>query len=522
MSVIATGEIHDVPLPADLRTHLWAVTWFPDGEKFLFSASSDTEGSAIWVTSVFGGGLRKLQNDGGIWAVASPQGSSVAFMPGKGREIWVMGANGESPHRILTAERENDTYYAVAWSPVGRRLAYLKATSQTERSIETVSLDGGPPSAVISDTQLGVGGGNNLVWARDGRIIFTLEHGVGGQGGSNLSGIMVDPQTGKPAGMATKITNWDGVYTYSGSISSDAKLLALVKTHNRNDVFVGELVDGGMRLASPTRLTVSESDNFVTGWGDNNSVLFRSNRTGIDQIHTQRMNDESAEPLVRSMNDEDGAGLSPDGRWILYWSAEPREGKSPTTKQLMRIPASGGAPEKVLEVGVDDAADFDCPTRPRSSCVMSHWEQGQLIFYALDPIRGRGKELARTKLTRPTDLSQAISPEGSRIAITSQDQLREHIRILDSTTGTEHELQLPGGWGLWSIRWTADGNALIAAAQSKSGYFISRIALDGKIRVLLDEGKNHWLGYAIPSPDGRHLAFTQETKESNAWLLENF
>ena len=28
--------------------------------------------------------------------------------------------------------------------------------------------------------------------------------------------------------------------------------------------------------------------------------------------------------------------------------------------------------------------------------------------------------------------------------------------------------------------------------------------------------------YPIPSPDGRYLAFTVVTYESNAWLLENF
>ena len=62
LSVIETGEIHDVPLPEELRTHLWYVTWFPDGEKLLFTADSDAEGHMIWMTSVFGGAPRKLGN----------------------------------------------------------------------------------------------------------------------------------------------------------------------------------------------------------------------------------------------------------------------------------------------------------------------------------------------------------------------------------------------------------------------------------------------------------------------------
>jgi hypothetical protein len=40
--------------------------------------------------------------------------------------------------------------------------------------------------------------------------------------------------------------------------------------------------------------------------------------------------------------------------------------------------------------------------------------------------------------------------------------------------------------------------------------------------VLLDQGTNHWLSATCPSPDGRRLAFSQQTFESNVWLLENF
>jgi hypothetical protein len=48
------------------------------------------------------------------------------------------------------------------------------------------------------------------------------------------------------------------------------------------------------------------------------------------------------------------------------------------------------------------------------------------------------------------------------------------------------------------------------------------IELHDKIRVLLDRGRSQWLGSPCPSPDGRHSAFSQQTFEKNAWLLENF
>ena len=526
LSVIETGDVHDVPLPEELRAHLWEVTWFPDGEKLLFTADSEAEENMIWMTSVFGGAPRKLRSNSQS-PVVSPQGSLIAFVSAHNDEIWVMGANGENPHRILTGQ--NNTFNDLAWSPTGLRLAYTKAASQTGGSIETVSLDGGPPSVVISDPQLYDGDSPGLVWARDGSMIFVRFEGLLApyEGslpkGNNLWKIMTDPRTGTPSGSATKITNWNGAGTgtYSLTVSRDANRLVVLNTHLRDDVYVGELKDGGTRLASPTRLTVSESQDHPSGWmRDSKTILMSSNRTGRMQVFRQQMEQDTAEPLIRGPDDEGGAELSPDGRWILYWSTEPGGDKPPTTARLMRIPALGGPPEQVLEARMDENVGFNCPVRPASSCVFSHSEQEQLIFYALDPAQGRGKELARTRLG-PFTVGWRVSPEGSRIAVASSDQLREQVRIINLQRGTERNLQLPHGWLILGLSWTADGNALLASGLTAE-YFIARIELDGKTRVLLNRGRSQFLGSLCASPDGRHLAFSQRIFASNAWLLENF
>jgi eukaryotic-like serine/threonine-protein kinase len=527
LSAIETGEVHDVLLPEELRTYLQEVTWFPDGEKLLFTADSEAEGPTIWMTSVFGGAPRKLRSNSQS-PVVSPQGSLIAFTSTNGHddEIWVMGADGENPHRILTGE--NATYNDLAWSPTGQRLGYTRAASQTGGSIETVSLDGGPPSVVISDPQLYEGDGPGLVWARDGHMIFVkwearfAPYDGWMYKGDNLWEIMTDPQTGKPSGSATKITNWDGAVTWSLTVSRNANHLVVVNTHARDNVYVGELKDGGTRLASPTRLTVSETQDHPSGWmRDSNTILFSSNRTGRMQVFKQEMEQDTVEPLIRGPDDEGGAELSPDGRWILYWSTKSDKDKQPTTGRLMRFPVLGGPPEQVLEARMDENVSFNCPIPPASSCVFSHWEQGQQIFYALDPVQGRGRELARTKLGPSMRLDWRVSPEGSDIAVASVDQLREQVRIIDVRSGTERNLHLPHGWLIWGLSWTSDGKALFATGLSKE-YFMARVELDGKTRVLLNRGRSQWLGSLCASPDGRHLAFSQRAFASNAWLLENF
>jgi serine/threonine protein kinase len=516
VSTIETGEVHEIPLPEELRTHLWYVTWFPDGEKLLFAAESDVGVNTIWLTSVFGGAPRKLRSHIS-WPVVSPDGSSIAFFNEDG--IWVMGPDGENPRKILGSE--SDAYSAVAWSPAGQRLSYVKQpkAGNGSGSIDTVPLDGGPPSVVFSDLNPGTVV-PFFLWIHDGRMIYAVYEASGDVKNWEIT---VDPQTGKPSGKPSEITSW-GAQSTAVSASKDGQRLIAMKGHIRDDVYVGELKEKGTRMDSPKRLTLSESIDFVSEWTrDSKAILFDSDRTGRRQIFRQQLDQESAELLIQGPEDETEANLSPDGAWILYWSRPHGGGNSSsTTSRLMRFPAAGGSPEQVLETRMDTATDFLCPSQPANPCLLSRWEQGQLIFYAVDPIHGRGNWIARTKMGMPGMLDWCITDDDSRIAIVSSDQLSEKIRILDLRNGTERDFQLPKGWGIWNQSWAVDGRAVFATAQSTAGYFIARIDLDGKTHVLLDRGRNQWLGRPTPSPDGRHLAFSQQTFEVNAWLLENF
>ena len=190
----------------------------------------------------------------------------------------------------------------------------------------------------------------------------------------------------------------------------------------------------------------------------------------------------------------------------------------------MRMPLSGGSPEKVLEAAADDTAtDFRCPSGHDGSCILSGWEQGQMIFYVFDPVKGRGRELARTKLGQPgSDIDWSVSPDGRRIAISTPALLAEQVRILDLANGTERMVRLPKVWVIWSINWSTNNESLFLAAQSKDGYFLTSLELDGRFRVLFDRGRNQWLGGVKVSPDGRRVAFAQQSFQSNAWLVEDF
>jgi serine/threonine protein kinase len=518
LSTIETGDVHDVPLPEELRTHLWDVAWFPDGEKLMLTSELRADEITIWLSSVFGGTPNKLRSESEFpFATVSPQGSSIAFLSGHDHEIWVMDASGENAHKILSEEK--GLRPSLAWSPAGNRLAYMKQGAGGRGvTVETVSPGGEPPSVVLSDfNPERVSFVSSMLWLPDGRLIFALYDTSGDP--KNWE-IMADPQTGKPSGAPSEITNWGAQSTVT-SISRDGRRLVVERGHIRNDVYIGELRQNGTSMDPPTRLTVSESSDFPSAWTrDSKAVLFESNRTGRIQVFRQQLDQDTAEPLIPGPDTSEGAVPSPDGAWILYWSQAPAGGASTaTTWKIMRIPASGGPAELIL--ASDTTINFDCPSGRAGSCILKRSEQGQMIFYALDPIRGQGKELARTTLEKSSVSDWGVSPNGERIALSSTEQLHEQLRILDLRNGTERSIHTPQGWQIIDLNWAADSNALIATAVSPD-YIIARIELDGNAHVLLNRGRNQWLGYPHPSPDGRHLAFAQQSFESNAWLLENF
>jgi Tol biopolymer transport system component len=512
---IQSGESHDIALPEGLRTNVWDVTWFPDGEKLIIQTYNVSEHRVLWLISTLGGTPRKLRSNS--WgAKVSPDGSLIAFIGGGFHEIWVAGADGGNAKRILNMGSAECR--SLTWSQAGHRLAYVKAVEVGVNSIETLSLDGGSPSLVISDPRIW----GSPVWLRDGRLVFPMKEVL--EDSSNLWEITADSLTGVPSGKPEKITNWSGTSTYVVTASRDGRLLAVDKSHGWSNLYVGDLKENGTRLVSSKRLTWSDSFDSPVAWTrDSKTILFVSDRMGRIQIFKQELGADTAEPVFTGPDDQISAQFSADAAWILYLSQTEGRKSPPTKRRLMRFPISGGSPEQVLELPMGSMMfPFSCPYKPSSSCVISRWDQGQFIFYVLDPLRGQGKEVIRTNLGLASDLTWSISPDGSRIAISSWSQLREHVRILDLRNDTERDLQLPHGWFISGGCWSADSSALLVNVFTTEP-FTARIDLEGKTKILLDQNHARLVaGSLYLSPDGQHLAYSGGRYDSNVWLLENF
>jgi serine/threonine-protein kinase len=126
LQLVETKTAQILPLLPGVQagTVLWAFgSWFPDSTRFIASASVPGRPSTLWLIPILGGEAQKLAEVEDMFGggVVSPNGSNIAYQRVRrsdgAREIWVMGSNGESPHKILTAESQT-TFQAIAWSPI--------------------------------------------------------------------------------------------------------------------------------------------------------------------------------------------------------------------------------------------------------------------------------------------------------------------------------------------------------------------------------------------------------------------
>jgi Tol biopolymer transport system component len=120
----------------------------------------------------FGGEPRVLRSHCDSASV-SPDGSVGACIDAHGHEIWLVGSNGENPRKLPLDSK--DRFAALTWSPGGTRLAFMKqAESGLGGGIETISPNGGTPTAIAADPRMVVYDIPTIVWVPDGRLIFSL------------------------------------------------------------------------------------------------------------------------------------------------------------------------------------------------------------------------------------------------------------------------------------------------------------------------------------------------------------
>jgi Tol biopolymer transport system component len=558
LQLIDTGETTTIPLPEgfDVKNFLWSiVNWFPSGKEFVANAESRTgsqnngtaQRNSFWVMGL-GSSARKIREDAEALSV-SPDGAWIAFSarPGSGgqisygselrgmghREIWLIGPHGEALRKLIETPEERFVG-GFDWARDGQHFIYMDGDKDTF-TVFSGNLNSSARTALSSWTNKGL---LQVAWLRDGRVLYVNEESLDSDETCALWQQRVDPRTGRALGRPARITNWDGFCPYSLSASADSKRVAFMRAQNETSIAIAELTEIGRKAFTPVPFTLSEGwNNFLDWTADSKGVLFSSHRNGKWQIFLQSVGAEDARTLVAGQAAlglslttiwGTGAKLTPDERWVLYFVNNARDlaGK---TQVLMRLPVGGGVAEQIANAG--RAATLGCSKVKGGSCVIAERtpDQKEVVFTALNPLSGRGREIARIpiaslpneQLCGLDDVCDcwALSPDGAAIAV--HGQRSNHFELISTTTGRRSSFNVYG-WSLldW-ISWTPGNDALFIPAIRGQNFFVLRVGLNGESRVALRETGDRSIFPSL-SPDARLLAVMRWRASNNVWMIDNF
>ncbi|MGD0892683.1 MAG: protein kinase [Terracidiphilus sp.] len=526
-----SGGERDLSLPKDLVKRIWDAQWFPDGERILLSADAEnkTEGGVLYVYSLLSSELQIIRTRV-LWAMLSPDGSTVAFRQG-GKELWTMDASGERAQKIFTANLGGGNIDMFQWSPTGKRLAYaIPHANGLGMTVATVARDGSDPRPAFDDPLMNYQHGD-MIWTRDGRLIFVRPGSSFSLIDDNLWAVRLDPDSGVRTGEPQQLTQMVGYELTLTSIINNGRSLVVQKGRQWANVFTAGLKDGGTNIETARRVTSNGGTEAAMAWLEKNELLIYSSRSGRYQLYRQSVADDHAQLLSPGTRDEQQGAVTPDGKWLLYIATQNDQTASGQPAQtVMRAPLIGGIGQPLFDIASrDDSLDLHCPVQSDHPCLIGRVEKQELVFYQLDPQKGQGPEVARTDVGNPGQfLVWNLSHDGTQIAVSGSPKLQGRVRILNLISHAQHDISTP--WWVAGLCWSADGKMLYVTAQDVTAqdvtaqgdqFVLAWVSLDGKSKTLAHRALP-WYFSPVASPDGRTLAYTEQFGESDKVLLEHF
>jgi len=540
-----SGEIHHVALPAEFKV-TWA-SWFPDQSHILASAvPSAKDRSALWKISLLGGAPQKLVDDG-EFARLSPDGKTVAFLRGDypRREIWTMNLDGGEVRKEV--DSSGSIYGVPVWSPDSRILAFLCVIyfpnwNDEDVQIETHVIGGGQNQIVVKDRQLSGG----LAWLADGRLFFSLAEPPPVQGDTNVWAMPLDAKTGLASGERVRITNGPDHKPVMDA-SADGKKILFMRTNIQPAVYVAQIDKKTKTVGRPERLTLDDRKNLPYEWTpDGNSVLYISNREGKFHIYKQAVGQGTPELLDTGGSEPNILRLNPDRTKVLYSTLKHSDageqgfphdaaaeaklqgktiansGQNLQIYRILRVPLNGGESQQVLEW--PEINNFQCARLPSRECIFSSYANEALEFYEFDAETGKNSLMFKISDPEWQLYNWTLSPDGGQLALAKKLRAQEEaeIQIMSLRGGSTRKIALKEWRSVRAIDWAADGKSIWTCASPREGEeVVINVDLQGHVKPAVRE-PSPYIGWAIPSQDGKRLAIWEASGASNVWMLEGF
>src|SRR5262249_24413944 len=160
---------------------------------------------------------------------------------------------------------------------------------------------------------------------------------------------------------------------------------------------------------------------------------------------------------------------------------------------------------------------YKCSAEACGICVIGERKEKEYVFAYLDPVRGKGAEIARihAEILPFWDLS----PDASKLLVLPLNSSSE-VTTISLADGKAKSIKLKDPeWLIQNACWSADSSHLYATAMSREQKF-ALLAVDGNGEIkATEQSVVGWFNRPSCSPDARVFAFNQELFRQDLLLL---
>lgn len=468
---------------------------FPDGDRLLLTSRGET--AELGILSIEGGGWTRLAAACGNPRV-SPDGDTVACARGS-RLLAISAENGQE--RVARELGPGASVIALAWSPSGTRIAYIRLDEQAERwighaALELVNADGTGARSILRSMQVASLFGHGAVAWRDEDHLLVGSYGAMHPQIRELS--LENRQE-----LVRMIPTGELI---SFRMAHDVGRLLYLRRDLGHDVFLVDVTSRSSGEATARRITQGRDDDIPVAWMPDGRLAFVSNR-GNDaaEFALYAVAPDGGEPVeiveapvastLQVHFEDDDVYFGRSRRHILQgYSRRPlaggdeRDSRRPIWSHCVRM-----RPFTCVEYGGGKGYDISMldpetrrPSGPRLHLPSSIWSDF------------------------------ALSPDGSTLAMLLGS---EPIRFADvSTWETLSTAELGGAEFL---AWTPDGSAVYVTERPNA-------ELQGRLHVLPRDGTHRrvwthegaYVQHPVPSPDGTRVAVAVAVAKTDVYILD--
>jgi Tol biopolymer transport system component/predicted Ser/Thr protein kinase len=469
--------------------------WSPDGRSIAFTRLLAGHQEVILIPSI-GGPERKLLEMAGHRVAWSPDAKWLAYADGNPASLFLFSLASGERKRLTTPLRDSPGDDFPAFSPDGRRLAFVRAITPGVTNLYYVSLgDGFQPAA--PPVKLSKNGSFSApAWTADGRDLVFFE-----SGNSNIDNIWRVKAT---EGAVPSLVVSDG--GSAPAIARQGTRLAFVRENSDYNIWRAPTREGAASSAPVQLIASTRADQAPQYSPDGKRVAYVSDRGGRPEIWLASA-DGTNQIQLTSIENAGSPSWSPDGQRVAFGST--RGGSS----QVYTIPVSGGKPEQLTDA-------------PPGSSIPRYSRDGKWMYFAsrrtgrfeVWKMASQGGEAMQ--VTRNGGYAADESLDGAWLYFTREDVSGSPLMKMPVAGGPE--TQVVSGIARRAFAPAAHGMYFIQSDGPRSNSIRYLNEATGEIRVLQVLTKPLWSFLSV-SPDEQFVLWTQADQfGSDLMMITNF